>query len=226
MRALLLDLDDTLYDYGPAETAAREVLFETIAYELELPRPAVAHGFDVARAAVKRRLGSRGASHSRLLYLLELAHSIGSSPLRIDRVRAWEEVFWDAFISSASLRPGAVELLRGWRAMGNRTAIVTDLVASVQLLKLERWGLLSWVDAVVVSEEVQGDKPRTDAFELAMTRLGVTKEQCVVVGDSDAKDGAGARALGLPFLKVAGSAPASGGWTLIEIANLLGVNRG
>ncbi len=223
MRALLLDLDDTLYDYAPAEAAARSALFEAIAAELSVPVADVEARFDAARRAVKRRLGPQGASHSRLLYLLEFAHQGVAEPFPIGLVREWERLFWDVFVASAELRAGATQLLRGWRAMGNRTAIVTDLVASVQLLKLERWSLLEWVDAVVVSEEVREDKPCTAAFELAMERLGVHKNQCVVVGDSDPKDGAAARALGVPYFRVTGSTGGSEGLNLIEVAALLGV---
>src|SRR4029077_12356220 len=115
-------------------------------------------------------------------------------------------------------------LLVGWRALGHRGAIVNDLALEVQLWKLEAFGLHEIVDALVVSEEVEYDNPALAAFELAIERLGVVREHCVVVGDGVQTDGAGAVALGVPFYRVRGSEPGEGdGMTLMEVARALGV---
>lgn len=222
-RALLLDLDDTLYDYVPAEQRGRDALLHAIASDLGMGYSEALQRYEAARRLVKTRLGARGGSHSRLLYLHELAHASGR-PEALARVRSWERTFWGEYIAHARLRSGARPLLSGWRALGHKTAIVTDLVAEVQLWKLEAFGLFELIDAMVVSEEVDFDKPAKQVFELAMQRLGVTPAQCIVVGDSERKDGDGARALGLPFIRVRGSEPGHDqGLTLTEVAQQLGV---
>jgi HAD superfamily hydrolase (TIGR01549 family) len=200
-RALLVDLDDTLYDYQAAEPPAREGLLARLAEELGLAPGEAARLWDVSRAAVKSRLGDCGSAHSRLLYLSELVHAAGR-PDRLGRVRVWERAFWEELIRSARLRPGARELLEGWRGRGGRVAVVTDLTLEVQLWKLEAFGLLPLVDVVAASEEVLQDKPAPWLFLLAMERLGVVARDCVLVGDSPSKDGAGARELGIPYFEV------------------------
>lgn len=223
-RALLLDLDDTLYDYLPAEQRGRKAALAAVAHDTGLALADLELAYDRARKQVKLRLGDRGAAHSRLLYLLELAH-VSGAPLA--RVQSWERTFWDAYLEGVQLRPGARELLGGWRALGHKIAIVTDLVVDVQLRKLEVLGLFELVDAVVVSEEVARDKPAAETFELAMERLGVEPADCVMVGDNAKKDGGGARALGLPFYRVRGTDPGEAsteaGMTLSEVARALGV---
>lgn len=222
-RGLLLDLDDTLYDYAPAELHARAGLFARVASDTGLKPERVAALYDAARKSVKARVGERGASHSRLLYLLELAHLCGAREA-LAHVRAWERLFWQSFLQRATLRAGALTLLTGWRAQGHRVAVVTDLTAEVQLWKLEAFALFPHIDALVVSEEVAFDKPDATAFTLAITRLGVAQEDCVVVGDSERKDGGGARALGLPFLRVQSTEPGDqDGLSLEEVARKLGV---
>lgn len=209
-RALLLDLDDTLYDYAPAEAAARAAVLADVGAATGLAPDDCARRWDAARASVKARLGDRAAAHSRALYLSELLHAAGAaSALR--GVRAWEARYWAVFSDAARLRPGALPLLRGWRARGHRVAIVTDLTLDVQLAKIERFGLWPLVDALVASEEVPWDKPAPEAFRLAIARLGVEASSCVVVGDSARRDGGGAAALGIPYLRVAaGERPAEG----------------
>lgn len=196
--ALLVDLDDTLYEYEPADRVAREAVFSAIAADLGRERSDIEIAWRNARSRVKARLGTRASSHSRLLYLMDLAHQLGSMTA-VARVRAWERTFWDAYLHDIRLRAGALTLLRSFRARGGRIAIVTDLTLAPQLEKIAAFKLFEEVDAIVASEEVEGDKPARAIFDLALARLGARGEDCVVVGDSEEKDGVGARAIGAAF---------------------------
>lgn len=198
---LLVDLDDTLYAYADVEARARQVVAATIAEDLALDVPAVERAFAAARAAVKARIDGRGSAHSRLLYFHEMIHALGRFDA-LPKVRAWDRAFWGALVEGATLRPGAVELLEGWRAHRGKIAIVSDLTLEIQLWKIEAWGLAPRVDALVVSEEVPADKPSKHPMELAFARLGVAASDCVMVGDSDDKDGGAARAFDVPFFLV------------------------
>ena len=220
-RALLLDLDDTLYDYHPAEAQARRVVTALLSQDLGRPEAEVRHLWDEARRAVKARVGPRGASHSRLLYLHDLVHRAGRVDL-LPKVRQYDRAFWTAFLQTARLRDGALDLLSAWKRAGHKIALVTDLTLDVQLWKLEHFDLLRWLDAVVVSEEVEADKPQAAIFELAAARLGVPLAQCVVLGDSPDRDIAGATALGLTsyLVRDSGAGPHAGR-SLPEIAREL-----
>lgn len=217
---LLVDLDDTLYAYPPAAHAAEHAAFARVAADTGRSDSDVRAAYSAARKAVKARLGSTGAAHSRLLYFAELAHALGRVD-RLDRVRGWDRAYWSAFLETATLRDGARALLEGVRARGGKVAIVSDLTLEIQLWKLEHFGLGPLIDALVISEEVPFDKPRPEAFALAMARLGgVRAADCVMVGDADDKDGAGARALGIRYFKV--DAGDGDGESLIAIARQLG----
>jgi putative hydrolase of the HAD superfamily len=219
-RGLLLDLDDTLYAFAPVEKRARTAVYAAIARDLNLPESRAAELYDAARTRVMERLGTRASAHSRLLFLHELVATVGA-PLPLARV--WERIFWGESLVAMQPYPEARPLLEAWRAAGHRTAIVTDLMLSIQFDKLERLGLLELVDAIVASEEVPLDKPAPEIFELAWSRLGVPRERCVMVGDNDARDGVGARALGIPFVHVRGSDPGAAGVSLGEVARALGL---
>jgi len=200
-RGLLLDLDDTLYEYAPAERAARGALVTLIATETTLSSADIADAWASARDAVHARLGERGSSHSRLLYLSELAHALGL-PRALASARRWERAYWSTFLNHARLRDGARELCAWWRERGGRVAIVTDLTLEVQLWKLEHFNLLDAIDALATSEEVPWDKPAPDVLLLAIERLGVRRCDCVMVGDSARKDGGAAATLEIPFVLV------------------------
>jgi FMN phosphatase YigB (HAD superfamily) len=197
-RALLVDLDDTLYAYAPADAAGRAAVLPSVAAALACAEPEAAARYAAARDAVKHRVGRRGCSHARLLYLHELVAEAGRPDL-LGHVRAWERAYWAAFLGAARLADGAAALLDAVRERGWRVSIITDLTLEVQLWKCEALGLLSRIDALTASEEVEADKPHPALFHLGAARVGVPLARCVVLGDDDARDGEGARALGLPF---------------------------
>ncbi len=215
IRGLLLDLDDTLYDYAQCEAAGRAAVAALAGVRLEISAADFMHAYDRARHCVKSRLATP-SNHSRLLYLHELLHELGRGAPSLQFARELERAFWAAYLAVATLRPGALRLLARFREHGGKVAIVTDLTLDVQLHKLEYLGLLPQVDALVASEEVGFDKPHRAAFELAAARLGLPLAACAMVGDSDAKDGDGARALGMPFYLVR-TAESANGLTLAEI---------
>ncbi len=224
IRGLLLDLDDTLYEYAPCERAAREALFARTHALFGTPREAFEARFSAARKSVKDRCDTP-SGHGRLLYVTELLHGLfeatgarDASPLA--HARELEEAYWSAYLDTMELRPFAHGLLDELRARGMKIAIVTDLTLDIQLQKLAKLDLFRRIDALVASEEVGADKPARAAFALGAARLGVPLEACAVVGDNVEKDGAGAEALGIPYFR-ARTLAVGEGLTLEEIFDAL-----
>lgn len=89
----------------------------------------------------------------------------------------------------------AVAVLRALRAVGTRTAIVTN-ADSMSLSVAETLDLAREVDVVVASCEVGATKPDPAIFATAAERLGVTPDVVVVIGDSWRQDVVGARRFG------------------------------
>jgi putative hydrolase of the HAD superfamily len=201
-RAVLCDLDDTFYVCKPGEDAGLSAVVAAVSAALDLSSSDVEKAYADARRAVKARIDGRGSSHSRLLYICELAHQLGRPDMLV-RARSWERTFWNAYLSAVSLRPRVLPFLTATRRSGRKVALVSDLTLEVQLHKLDRFGLFRHLDAIAISEEVPFDKPAEEIFRLAMDRVGAKPEECVMVGDHDNKDGEGARRLGIPFVRIA-----------------------
>ncbi|HET6510421.1 MAG TPA: HAD family hydrolase [Baekduia sp.] len=99
----------------------------------------------------------------------------------------------------------AVGVLRALRERGIATALVSNIGFDVRPV-LDGLGLLSLLDAVVLSYEVGAIKPEPAIFRAALTALGdVAPSDALMVGDH-AADG-GAIALGIRSLLLPYSAP-------------------
>lgn len=76
-------------------------------------------------------------------------------------------------------------------------ALVTNGATCLQREKLAASGLGEYFEVVVVSADVGAAKPDALVFEHALSQLGVSGDQAVMVGDSLSKDVDGAQAAGL-----------------------------
>ena len=197
--AVLLDLDNTVYTYAPCHRAGMATAAATAAGMDDRWVDAGTFKADYARArdAAKRRIRHTGAAHCRLLYFKSLIETrVGRTD--IDAICRLHDAYWDGYLSAMVLDVGCRVLLDAWRAVGVRTAWVSDFTTERQMLKLRHLGLGDAVDFLVTAEETGAVKPDAGGIDLALEKLGVASSKSVwFVGDDHERDLGAARARGL-----------------------------
>ena len=73
--------------------------------------------------------------------------------------------------------------------------IATNAISALQRPRLQ--SVAKWIDRIYISEEVGFIKPLPQFFSHILEDLGVSKEECLMVGDSLSSDIAGANASGI-----------------------------
>lgn len=96
--------------------------------------------------------------------------------------------------------PDTADVLEGLRQQGIKTAVVSNIAFDVRPA-FSAIGAADNVDEFVLSFEVGAVKPDAAIFEAALSRLGVSAQHAVMIGDSDEADG-GAREIGCGFVLV------------------------
>jgi putative hydrolase of the HAD superfamily len=188
-RGLILDLDDTLY---PRERFVRSG-FAAVAQHVSAK-----HGIDAgaAYALMTRTLAAGGAGREMQALCERFALPPAIVPGLVDVFRM--------HTPSLFLSREVAETLRDLRADGWALAILTNGLPSVQFRKVAALGLTEFVDEVVYADEhAPGGKPSAAPFEAALRGLDLAAAQCVCVGDDAARDVRGARALGIPTIRMA-----------------------
>ena len=198
--AVVIDIDNTLYPYTPSHLAAAKATEEKACGLLGVKPDRLQAAFAEARSRIKRQLGDTASSHSRLLYYQGTIESLGlgSQPLAALDL---EQTYWRRFLAEAKLFPGAKEFVRDLRSAGIATAVLTDLTAQIQFRKLIYFGLETYFDVIVTSEETGIDKPSGATFQLVLEKLGVPAAETWIIGDDAAKDIAGGAAAGMVTLQ-------------------------
>jgi putative hydrolase of the HAD superfamily len=186
-RAIVFDLDDTLYPRGRFVRSG----FAAVATFVE-------QQFGVAASQALTTMLKADPSQPRTEFQT-LCEAFGlpaeTLPKLLHVFRTHTPALWLFHDAEATLRElGA----NGWRL-----AILTNGLPEVQAAKVDALGLQSLVDHVVfAAEHVEGGKPHVEAFRAVLARLEVPAKRCVMVGDDVVCDVRGAHAAGMRAIRI------------------------
>jgi HAD superfamily hydrolase (TIGR01549 family) len=183
-KAILFDLDDTLYDLrsywqGRLNSALEHVL-------ARYPR------LD-QNALVKQAIAEKIYTEKFSGFLR--AHGVDDEVL----IARAQDVFASDWFARLELYDDAVHTLAALRRRC-KLGLVTNGPSWTQRPKIERFRLAEYLDLLIVSEEVGVAKPDPAIFRIALDRLEVTPHETLFVGDSIEFDMRGAIAACVPFV--------------------------
>ena len=183
--ALAFDLDGTLIDSAPdIAIAVNRLMADLGRPELDLPLIRRMIG-DGAGTLVERTLTAASVPHRAEeldSYLKRFLAHYEADPIRLTRPYA-----------------GVPETLAALRAAGYRCAVCTNKPQRATVMILEALGLAAYFGAILGADAVTNRKPHPDHLAAALTAIGATPGQAVMIGDS-ANDVAPARALAMPSI--------------------------
>lgn len=195
-KAVLFDLDNTLYHYDPCNLkglAAAHRLLQERNVEIAFEQFLKLH-YDI-RGRLEQELPNQAAWHNRVLYFKEIVETLtdkSDAGLMLDLYGAYTR----RFLESMEPNPDTHEVL-GVLGREYRLALVTNQTTLAQLEKLHRLGISHYFSAIVTSEEVGTEKPNPEIFRFALDKLEVSADEAVMVGDHFKGDVLGARSAGI-----------------------------
>jgi pyrophosphatase PpaX len=97
-------------------------------------------------------------------------------------------------LHSVELYPDALEVLEYFKRIGKKTALITSSNRENVAHLLERYDMNRLFDVVVARQDTAQHKPHPEPLLKALDALGGTREQAIMIGDSDKDLGAAANA--------------------------------
>ena len=183
MKAVIFDLDDTLYPYIQHVHSGFAAVATYVDRNFGVPAK---DAYGTLRCA--REVDARGAEFQRLCDVYRLDRSIVPALLR--EFNAHHPQLW--------LTHDAATVLGNLRRDGWRLGLLTNGNPVVQKKKVDVLGLAALIDQVVyASEHAPGGKPAREPFIEVLRRLEVAPHDAVMVGDDPVNDVDGARAVGI-----------------------------
>ena len=198
-KAVIFDIDGTLYSYAANDKIAVESICEFASNVLHVEEKEFRTAYNEARRIVKEeRLRDGGARHSKVLFFQTTLELLGKSAFNY--VLEMYDVYWNNFLATMKPFDGVTEFIEKLKSMGVKISLCTDMTAHIQYRKIKKLGLENFIDFMVTSEETGQEKPARIMFELALKKLNVKAEDAAFFGDSLERDIKGAASVGIkPF---------------------------
>jgi HAD superfamily hydrolase (TIGR02253 family) len=195
LKAVLFDLDNTLYAYDPCNEAA----LRHVCAMLNNASPITWEKFrtlhDEVRSELAIRLKHQAASHNRVIFFKEICERLAGRPQPKLAVELYQ-AYWQEFYRHMQVEPDALQVLEALRS-NFRLGIVSNHTTEIQLEKIDRLGLADCFDTIVTSEEAGAEKPAPAIFDFALARLDVRPAETAMVGDHPSGDIQGAQKAGI-----------------------------
>ena len=196
IKTVILDLDDTLYDYQAGNRLGMDALKQYCREHFGMEEEAFQEKMKEAWLVVSERMGTARASvHNRLIryqIFLELIHQ----PVFLHARRMYH-TYWDTLLKHMQISDGAREWMEKLHSQGIQIGMGTNMTAYIQYRKVEHLGIGHLIDWIVTSEEVGVEKPDPKIFQVCVEKSGVTPRECLFVGDNLRGDVQGAMGAGL-----------------------------
>ena len=198
IKAVLFDLDDTLYDHTHSlrtglnsvkekyDCFASYSLDELISEHLRLLD--IIHKTQVLTG----KLSVKEAREERFRIAFENFGCKSSKKLAAEAA----EYYRINYESSRKLVDGSLGLLNALNKK-IKIGIVSNNLVSQQEDKIKYFGLGKFIDTLVVSETAGFTKPDARIFKIALDNLGINPDEAVMIGDSWDEDIIGARNAGI-----------------------------
>lgn len=190
IRAISLDLDDTLWPIAPTIVRAEQSLHDWLCARL----PHIASDWSIARLRAHR--DAVAAAHPQLAHdftaqrKISLASAIGAHPEQEALIEGAFEVFYAAR-NDVALYADALAALQHLHA---RLPLVALSNGNADL---DRIGLAHWFHTRISARDVGSAKPEPGIFNAACTALNLPAQAIAHVGDDPLMDVIGARRAGM-----------------------------
>ena len=195
IKAIVFDLDNTLYDYDAAHALAFQAVTDYAGRTFGLKAEEFAALHKQGDRLLRERIGSVTASiHNRLLRYQVMLEETGQPVSHAPRMA---ELYWSVFLNVMAPYPGLKECMAELKSCGYTVGIGTNMTAEYQFAKLRRLGILEDMDFIVSSEETGAEKPDRKLFDCCFKKPGCEAGECLFVGDSLEKDAKGAQTAGM-----------------------------
>jgi phosphoglycolate phosphatase len=168
IEAMLFDFEGTLVDFQWQLAAAVEETLEML-WNM---------GF------AKDRILSRRYS-TLMTEAMQVATEIGLPPAQVqEKIGSVYDRYDEDALTRWALRPAVKDFLWAIKAKGIRTGLVSNVGGKTLTKALPKLGLTEFFDVALSRNDVLNLKPSPDGLNLAIERLGISKDNSIFLGDS------------------------------------------
>lgn len=196
MKAIIFDIDHTLYNYEGVHKYALKNVFLKMQKIVKKEISLIEIVYDISKKEIYRQLNWTAACHNKEIQFQRMFEHFRKK-VEPKVILELYNIYWKSFFRKTKLDDWILKLLSDLKKNKIKIWIVTDLTAYIQLQKMEKLWISDYIDILVTSEEAGVEKPHPSIFLLATHKLWVLAKDCVMVWDNIIKDIEWSQSLGM-----------------------------
>jgi HAD superfamily hydrolase (TIGR01549 family) len=184
-KAIIFDLDNTIYDYQYCHNVALKNVFNFINLKTNIDISFLNQTYTTISNNIKYELKNTASSHNKTIYFKKLLEILNMNLLFLNQIN---QTYWSSFYQNISCFPYFQEFLNWNKNKGIKIAILTDYQTEHQIIKLEKLKLTEYIDLIITSEEIGIEKPSNYGFLSILNRMKLNINDVIMIGDNYEKD--------------------------------------
>lgn len=197
-KALIFDFDDTIEDFQKAKEITHQYLARYVADRYHIPEREAKKELDSIDAKYSQLGKGKTPNYfSRHPWFREFFLHFKIDASQKD-IAEFVELYWKKITQSATLLPGAMELLLRLTKK-HHLILMTDSDGSkgIKLRRLKNLNVYHLFDFIITSDDTGHNKPHPSFYEKIFQRFEIRAEECIMIGDKPQVDLEIAKKIGL-----------------------------
>jgi HAD superfamily hydrolase (TIGR01549 family) len=188
-KGLIFDLDNTLYSYTECHNFALEKCINYIINITNYSYKQIIDVYNQISRELKIELQNTASSHNKSIYFKKIIEKLEIDYSHFSHIN---DIYWSNFYEKIKPYDYVKEFLEWNCKLNIKIGIITDYETEYQIIKLEKLGILKYVDHIITSEEVGVEKPDSKIFYKMLDVMNLSSDSLILFGDNYDKDILGA----------------------------------
>lgn len=186
MKAIIFDLDDTLYSFAQANKKALKATHKVYGKGSFLEFYTT---ISKIRETIAIEQPNMVSSHDRVVFFARFLEQ--KNEFTPAKTLQLYKAYWNAFYKNMVLYPHTLAVLEYCKKK-YKIGLLTDFTPEIQYNKLKTLKITKYFDVIVTSGEVGYDKPHKKMFQTMIKKIGCKPNDCLMIGDNLVRDVGGA----------------------------------
>lgn len=201
-RAVLFDLDDTLYDGSiPYVKAQDQILIFWQKKYSQFTINELRDEFEKWRAQTFEELRPSPSVGNRMIYIKKF-FEYHHLPIDVEFLLEANKRYWNCFFRAIKIEKDLVSTLENIKSREMKVVVITGLTLEIQIQKIKKLNIHKYLDYMITAEEAGTAKPHPEIFEMVKKNIDTEFNEMIIVGDDIKGDIEGGKSLGLKTILI------------------------
>jgi len=180
IKGVIFDFDNTLYNYDYTNKYALSVLFKEMSSNLNINIEEIENVYKKMNKNIKNS-NNPNNKFNKLIYIKQLFEYLN---IPIHLVSFYCKLYSDVFFVMFKIYDGVLDLFSFLKTNNIKIGILSNNHFSQQLEKLDKFGLIKYIDVIQTSDECGEEKPNKYMFLSIQSKMNIQFNELAYIGDN------------------------------------------